>query len=125
MIYKKSWKYILIKDESNWCRRFNLYRVKSLKDFSDVHKGDIGGYIEEYYNLSQEGNCWIYDKAWVRCNAKVFENAIISGNAKVTDNAQIYDSAVVSGQSLVYGHAKVTGSAKIENRVLIEGIYRK
>ena len=42
-----------------------LYRIKALKDFSDVKKGDFGGYVQQESNLSQFGNSWIYDNAWV------------------------------------------------------------
>lgn len=58
-----------------------LYRIKALKDFDDVSKGQLGGYIESEKNLSHEGNCWVYD------NAMVYNNAIIHGNAIVKDNA--------------------------------------
>ena len=34
-----------------------LHRIKALNDFSDVHKGDLGGYIESEDNLSSKGNC--------------------------------------------------------------------
>ena len=32
--------------------REGLYRVKALRDFNDVKKGDIGGYIQSERNLS-------------------------------------------------------------------------
>ena len=32
-----------------------LYRIKALVDFYDVKSGDLGGYVESYNNLSQEG----------------------------------------------------------------------
>ena len=56
MIYKKSWKYILIKDNYS-----DFYRLKALKNFLDVKRGDLGGYVEGYHNLSQSGDYWIYD----------------------------------------------------------------
>ena len=37
----------------------NLFRIKALKDFGNVKKGDLGGFIEKTDNLSQEGNCWV------------------------------------------------------------------
>jgi len=46
-----------------------LYRIRALKDFGDVSKGDLGGYVEKEKNLSQEGNAWIYG------NARIFDNA--------------------------------------------------
>lgn len=37
-----------------------LYRIKALKDFSDVKKGDFGGYVQQERNLSQFGNDWVF-----------------------------------------------------------------
>ena len=88
MIYKKSWKYIIIKDNY-------LFRVKSLKDFSNVKEGDIGGYIGGYHNLSQKGNCWIYNDAWVCENARVSENAVVCENVFVTGNAKVSGNTCV------------------------------
>ncbi|WP_375630582.1 MULTISPECIES: hypothetical protein [unclassified Bartonella] len=36
-----------------------LYRIRALRDFGDVKKGDLGGWVESEDNLSHEGNCWI------------------------------------------------------------------
>ena len=36
-----------------------LHRIKALKDFGDVKKGDLGGWIKSEENLSQEGLCWV------------------------------------------------------------------
>ena len=33
-----------------------LYRIQALRDFGNVTKGDIGGYIEAEKNLIQDGN---------------------------------------------------------------------
>jgi len=30
-----------------------VYRIQALKNFNNVKKGDIGGYVEGYRNLSQ------------------------------------------------------------------------
>jgi hypothetical protein len=46
-----------------------LFQVQSLKDFSNIKKGELGGWVEKEKNLSQEGNCWIYD------NARIYDNA--------------------------------------------------
>ena len=64
-----------------------LHRIKALKDFGNVKKGELGGYVESEHNLSQEGNCWVcgnaevYDNAEVYSNAKVYSNALVCGNA--------------------------------------------
>ena len=62
MIYKKSWKYILIRNDFSvdFCLIYNLYRIKALRDFSNVSKGEIGGFVRIYHNLSHKGKCWIY-----------------------------------------------------------------
>lgn len=96
-----------------------LYRIKALKDFGDVKKDDLGGWVEKYENLSQEGDCWIYNNAEVYENAKVygdakvFGNADISGNAKVCDNVMVYGDAKVYGDAIVYGNAWIYGNAEV------------
>ena len=62
-----------------------LYRIEALKDFSDVKKGEKGGYVEKEENLSQYGDCWAYDNAKVRGDAVVHGDAEVFGNAKVRD----------------------------------------
>ena len=116
-----------------------LFRIKALKDFGNVKKGDIGGYVESEKNLSQYDDCWIYDNAKVCDNAVVIGKAIVCGNARVYDNAQvcdnaivrddarvfanaqIYDNAVVVGNARVYGNAQVCGNAQIWGYVVIQG----
>src|SRR5260364_467548 len=51
-----------------------LYRLRALRDFRGMKKGDLGGYIEQAENLSHER------EAWVSGNAQVFGDARVSGN---------------------------------------------
>ena len=88
-----------------------LYRIEALKDFNDVKKGDKGGFVESDNNLTQSGDCWIYDDAKVYGNAKVIDNATVESSAKIFDNAIISGSATVYGQSKVYGDATVLGNS--------------
>lgn len=90
-----------------------LYRIKALKDFDDVSKGQLGGYIESEKNLSQEGNCWVYDNAMVYNNARVYNNAKIHDSAQVYNHAIIYCNAIVKDNATVYGDASVFGNACI------------
>ena len=102
-----------------------LHRIEALKDFSDVKKGDLGGWIEKEENLSQEGNCWVYNEAWaledaiIKDDAKVYNNSLIYGhaivkrNAKISGAAQIFDYAIVDINSLVANYAKVYNNALI------------
>ena len=90
-----------------------LYRIRALKNFSNVKAGALGGYVESENNLSQEGNCWIYDSAQVYGSARVYGSALVSNSARVfdtalvSDYARVYDSAQVFGNARVYGFAGV------------------
>ena len=84
-----------------------LHRIKALKDFGNVKKGELGGYVESEYNLSQIGNCWVYG------NARVCGDAELCGNAKVCGNARVCGNAEVCGNAWVYGNAEVCGNAKV------------
>ena len=86
-----------------------LYRIKALKDFGNVKKGDIGGYIQSEKNLSQYDDCWIYD------------NAVICDNARVEDNAQVYGDTAVCGDAIVCDYAKVWGNAIVRDNAQVYG----
>lgn len=93
-----------------------LYRIEALKNFGNVQKGAIGGYVESMDNLSQEGNCWIYD------------DAKVTGMAYVTDDAEVSGNSIVSGQSLISGNAKVQckgsvlDNSKVKEYAIVQGI---
>jgi len=102
-------KYLLIEDDR--CKlelsykTVILYRIKSLKDFGDVKANTLGGFVESYDNLSQDGDCWIYN------NAKVYGGALINGNAKIKNLVQVYGGSIVNGYNTV-----ISGKARIENK---------
>lgn len=111
-----------------------LHRIKALKDFGNVKKGELGGYVESERNLSQEGNCWVcgnakvYDNAWVFGNARVCGNAEVCGNAwvygnvEVCGNAKVCGDAELCGNAWVYGNAEVCGNA---DYITIKGLGSK
>lgn len=70
-------------DETTDVLGITLHRVKALKDFDDVKKGELGGYVESERNLSQAGNCWVYGNARVYGNAWVYDNAKVCGDAMI------------------------------------------
>lgn len=116
-----------------------LYRIRALKDFNDVKKGDLGGYVQGYHNLSQKGNCWIYMWALVLGDAKVKGNAlirdfaiikgrsVIKGNVIIEDDVVVYGDAVIQDDVRMYDfsvakdNAFIGGNAVIENRSVIGG----
>jgi carbonic anhydrase/acetyltransferase-like protein (isoleucine patch superfamily) len=99
-------KYELTNDIINY-NGFTLHRIKALRSFNHVEKGELGGYIEKEDNLSHENNCWIYG------NAKVF------GDAKIFRNAEVFEDARVGGNALVYGNARVYGNAEVGRNALV------
>lgn len=97
-----------------------LFRIKALKDFNDVKKGDIGGYVECEDNLSQLGDCWIYDNAVVRDNAQVYGAAEVCCDAIICDNAVVSDYAQVSGNAIVRDNARVLVNARVLRNAVIQ-----
>ena len=124
--------------------KVQLLRVVATETFSDVKAGTLGGLIQDESNLSQEGDCWIYDEAMVYDGAvvkgnaqirnsaivrdkskvdgeaQVLDSAIIEGCSNVTDNAKVYNRAKVTGCSIVKNNAKVYGGAEIRNHSVIK-----
>lgn len=91
----------------------------TLFQIQSISSGILGGWIEKEENLSQEGDCWIFENAEVYENTRIYGNAKIfgftkvSGNAKVFGNAQIFGNAIVSGNVKVWGKTQVFGNAQI------------
>ena len=106
-------KYEILKDEFIEFNDRKLYRIKALKDFRDVKKGTVGGYIESEQNLSQEGDAWVSGDARVSGNARVSGDAWVSGNAQVSGDARVSGNARVSGDAWVSGYARVSGNARV------------
>ena len=98
---------------------FTLYRIKALKDFGDVKKGDLGGYVANECNLSQEDSSWIYDSAKVYGNARVHGNAKIRDFAQVYEDAEVYDFAEVCDFAQVYDFAEVCEFACVCGNALV------
>ena len=93
-----------------------LHRIQALRDFNDVKKGDLGGWVEDESNLSQEGNCWVYD------NAAVYLNGKVGGDAIISDNVRILQSSSVSGYAKVCDNAMVSTSSHVSDHATISGI---
>ena len=81
----------------------------------------IGGWIESEENLSQKGDCFIFDNAKVYGNAKVSGNASVFSNAKIYGNAIIRQNARVYGDVTVYNNAVVCENAEVYNNAKVYG----
>ena len=97
-------KYELLKDDTKTVFGRTLYRIKALRDFDNVEKGDLGGYIESENNLSHFDNAWVFGDARVHGNAEVFGDARVCGNAviKSTEDYMVFKNNWSSGRYFTY-----------------------
>ena len=119
-IYNDMKKYRIIEEETFKSLDSTLYRIQALKDFSDVKKGDKGGWVESEKNLSQEGDCWIYDNAKVFNHAKVYENAQIRNKSTVYNSAKVHGNVKVFGYASISKYSEVYEDVRIYDNVIIE-----
>ena len=96
-------------------------RCVALRSFYDVKEGDIGGFVESEENLSQEGNCWVYEDAKVSGNCLVYEDAKVSGNASVSECALVFGNVCVYGNAKVFGYAQVSRNANVYEDAEVSG----
>ena len=94
-----------------------LYRIRALKDFRDVEAGDLGGWIQSENNLSQKGDCWVYDEAKCMDYAKIYDNSTMHNNSVMCDFSEIHDNSRMYGDSELNNSAKLYGKlvSKVDN----------
>ena len=105
-----------------------VYRIKALEDIEnknnfqlDVKKGDLGGWVSGYHNLSQQGKCWIYDNSIVVDNARVEDDAIIYGNSAMYNNSSAYNRSEVCN-SVLRNNSMILGKGYIEDCELYNNV---
>lgn len=107
-------KYELLKDDYIKVGERTVYRIRALKDFGNVKKGDLGGYIAKEENLSHDRNAWVFDNAVVVGEeAAVYDDAEIHDNVRVYDRAKVYHDAIVRSATICM-NAEIFGDAKVE-----------
>jgi len=113
-------KYEVLADDSVVVGQRRLFRIRAVRDFADIRRGDVGGYIESEANLCHFGNAWVHDVAQVYGpGAVVRDNARVRGEAwvlgRVEDDAQVCDLVVigegaqVGGRTVLFGDEIVGG----------------
>ena len=98
-----------------------LHRIKALKDFLTVKKGDLGGWIEREYNLSQESDCWVFNEAKVYGNARISRDSYIYNNVEVFGRAKVYDNVEITNNVKVYEDAEIYKDVQIIQNSKIHG----
>lgn len=94
-----------------------LRRIRALRPFGDVRKGDLGGYIEGTWNLDSYGGSWVGE------SARVYDSAHVSGDAQVYGEAEVFCQARVFGSARVYGSARVFESALVHGTAVVRDFW--
>ena len=90
-----------------------LHRIRYTKDFLNITKGTLGGFVESYNNL--------FDEARVDDDAKVYAGSTVVGIASVCDNACVCHCAVIADRARIYGSAIISGCVRIDGNAEISG----
>ena|ERR1022692_237313 len=120
-------KYELLEGDCIKAGERTVYRIRALRDFADVRRGDLGGYIESEESLDQDGDAWVADVAQVygphgcvRGNGRVSGEAWVLGlvedNAQICDLVVVGEAAHVGGSTIVCADEIVRGEEKLEAR---------
>lgn len=104
-----------------------LYRIQALKTFTKpgkygpvIHVGELGGYVETEDNLSQQGSCWIFDKARVKDGGRVLDDAYVYDKTMVSRNAIIRGESVIRDRCFVTNQSVINDST-LEGNVTVTG----
>lgn len=113
-------KYRLDKDHPVCFQGRIHYPIIAIRDFYDVKLGDRGGCVEGPDTLSHDGDCWIYEGAYVNTGAVVTEGAAVKDRAVVSHGAMIFGCAVISEDAVV-GGGKIGGYAEVKGNAVVLG----
>ena len=105
-------KYELLPDDTIMIDGRTLYRIRALRTFDGVEVGSLGGYIENEFNLSREGSCWVGG------GAAVWDMGCVRDDASVLDNARLRRAyaggyAIIAANAQVCGHTHISGNAYV------------
>jgi conserved hypothetical protein len=100
--------------DTPYCRIRALRRIERPFGLPPVEPGDLGGYVAltAGYPLSNEGNCWIADEAFV--------SGYVSDDSQVTGHAHVGYPSKVDGQSLISDFAQVIDGAEVTSSMVTD-----
>lgn len=112
-------KYRLMKRRKLRIGGVTCYQIRATRNIPrhGIKRGDYGGYIQSYRNLSEKGDCWVDERAVVMGDARVSGNALVYGDCLVCDHARIRSNATVGGNTEIRGWAKLLGNAVVRGTV--------
>lgn len=98
-------KYELIEVDDIFFGSRKLKQVRALIDIPrhNVRAGDLGGFVENEYILSHDGDCWIGKKS------EAYKGTFIQDNALLTDHSVIAIGTILSGNCSVREWSEVVG----------------
>lgn len=81
---------------------YKVIQIEALKDIPaiGVKKGDLGGWLEHPHFLSQHGNCWVGEHAFVFNHSKVAGDVLVSGHSKVFNECELQGNGKVINSML-------------------------
>ena len=94
------------------------YRIRALRRIErpfglpPVEPGDLGGYVSPTGGLSNDGDCWIADEAFV--------SGHVSDDSQVTGHAHVGYPSEVSGKSLISDFAQVIDGAEVSESMVTD-----
>jgi len=93
----------------------HVHRIVALRDIgTEVHAGDLGGFVSDESNLSYEPG----DDSWVFGNAVAAELSIVAQDSQLRDHAIACGEAYISHGSVLSGHARAEDNAYIRGSVV-------
>jgi len=107
-----------IKLKANFDRKVAIWGMK----FKIVNGPSSSGFIEDIEQLSEDGDCWVYDDACVFDESRVTGNARIIGTSRVRDS-RIMDDAIVDGDSEL-DNCTLSGNSTIQNSLCVDTTMR-
>lgn len=98
-----------------------LHRIQALRDVNEtVKEGDLGGYVQREWNLSQSGTSWIYEDAICEDLARVQGDASLRHHARASGKSFVAGKTEAMDYSQIRGYAYVK-DAQIKDRAIVCG----
>ena len=80
-----------------------LHRIRATRDFSNVHAGDLGGFIEDERNLSHDENAWVGGNALVKGPRDIYWISCIGSRNGTTTFFRNADNGISVACGCFYG----------------------